>query len=175
MLFVQIITLRWHKEMRFANYAGQRKSVRFRDLPEETAPESALLLHSVSLSQDKAGLHCEDSRVKSYDESAFYSGGHNRSPLAPRLAVTREETGFSVQYFGMGNSTPRTVLTLLPGESGRILLNARRTYHDTGRWYYEQITVNFLDAAPSAYRKKLFFIKEPTHSFSDLKPLQYCG
>ena len=175
MLFVQNIVLRWHKDVRYAKFAGQRRSVRFWELPDETVPESPLLVHSVSLLQDEAGLHCEDSRIRTYDEAAFYTGGHNRTPFAPRLAVTHGPDGFSVQYFGMGGSAPRTAMTLQTGESGRIQLNLRRTYHDTGRWYYEQITWNFLDAPPSACRKKLFYIKAPVHSFADLQFLQWNG
>ena len=173
MLFAQKITLRWHKDVRYAKYAAERRRIRFRAMQPEPPAASALLLHRVALTQTAAGIVCDEACLRTFGTEAFYKGrGHNQTVFAPRIAVAAEPEGYAVYYFGMGDSAPRPVMLLRAGESGRILLNMRRVYHDTGRWYYEDTIMNFVHADPGAYRAKLFYIKEPTHSFSDLHDLQ---
>lgn len=176
MLFAQKITLHYRKDARTPQCAQQRKTVRFRALPDDPPPEQAVFLHDVFLYQTPAGITCQRDRLTTYGADAFYAGGFNTTPFARRLAVCREGDCFPVKYCGSTDrGFLRTVLTLRPGESGRVLLNRRGTYEDTGIWFYEEIIWNFVSAPYSAYRAKLFFRKQPDHIFEDLQALHYCG
>lgn len=173
MLFAQCISLRWHKETDAPKYAAQRRAVRFHALPDNAAPAGEIMLHTVSLTQTADGLRCDDVRLRLYGAEAFYGSGHNQTPFACRLAVQKTGEGYILLYFGRGSDAPKPVILLRDGEYGRILLNERGTYYDTGRWYFEQTVWNFVSADDAACRSKLFFRKVPDHSFSDLRALRY--
>ena len=51
MLFVQEITLRYQKDVRYANYANQRRAVRFWELPEKYPEENETFFQTVFMWQ----------------------------------------------------------------------------------------------------------------------------
>lgn len=173
MLFVQTVILRWHKDVRNAKYAAQRGAVRFWEITRAIPPEDAVLHHTVLLRQTEKCLLREHETLRAFGAEVLRTDG--RLPFGERIAVTQEPDGYAVCYRRDSREPFRRKLLLPPGAYGRMLLNARGTYYDTGAWYYEQIVCNFVSAPYAKCRKKLFFRKEPDMSFEDLRVLHYCG
>lgn len=176
MLFVQSITLRYQKNVRYAGYADQRRSVRFWELPQERPEENEIFSHTVFLEQNTEKINCRSSSLRTYGEEGFYDGGVNGTPFSGRLAVTKEGEDFRVKYCGKRDlGFYSTKMILRPGEYGRVIFNERGGYDYTGIWYYDLVTYNFVNAPYSEYRQKLFFCKEPDHEFQDMQYLRYSG
>ncbi|MBP0966297.1 MAG: hypothetical protein J5722_01570 [Oscillospiraceae bacterium] len=175
MLFAQIITLRWQKELRYPAYAAQRRAERFRLLPQECPAENAVLLHTVQLRQTADGISCVRERAEGYDGLAFSADRMRQSPFPVRLQVTAADGAYRIAYCGKEcDGLFREKMLLLPGEYGRVIYNERGAYDYSGIWYYDLTVCNFVNAPYSDYRPKLFFRKEPDHLFEDLRYLRYC-
>lgn len=176
MLFVQNITLRYMKDVRYASYANQRRSIRFWELPQERPEENEVFFHTVFLRQDKDKLDCYKSCLKTYGTEAFYDGGFNNTPFPGRLAVTKEDDSFRVKYCGKQDlGFYSTKMVLRPGEYGRIIFNERGGYDYSGIWYYDLITFNLVNLSYSDYGQKMFYRKEADYEFRDMKYLRYSG
>lgn len=176
MLFVQSITLRYEKGVRYAGYANQRRAVRFWALPQVCPEENEIFFQKVFLRQDQNSIECCHNALKSYGTEGFYDGGFNHTPFSRSLAVIKEGGAFRVKHCGKRDlGFYGTKMLLRTGEYGRILLNERGCYEDTGIWYYDLITYNFVNAPYTDYRQKLFFRKVPDHEFRDMKYLRYNG
>ncbi|MCR5306825.1 MAG: hypothetical protein K6E36_10025 [Oscillospiraceae bacterium] len=173
MLFVQTVVLRWHKDVRSARFAAQRSAVRFREITRAVPPENAALHHTVQIRQTEKGLLREQETLRAYGAEALRTDGS--LPFGARIAVTQEEDGYAVLYRRDIREPFHRKMLLTDGAYGRILLNARGTYYETGAWYYEQIVCNFVSAPYGECRKKLFFRKEPDLRFEDLRALYYSG
>ena len=176
MLFVQAITLRYQKDVRYANFANQRNSVRFWELPEKHPEENEIFLHSIFMTQTPEKIACHMNYLNSYGTEGFYGGGFNNTPFSGRIAVIKENDTFRVQYCdkkSLGFYTTRFLLK--PNEYGRIIFNERGAYDYTGIWYYDLTIYNFINANFSKYRQNLFFRKVPDYEFHDLQTLRYHG
>ena len=75
MLFIQFITLRWQKDVRDPVHAAARKAVRFRQLPQEKPQEDAVLIHSVMLRQNPAGIVCAGETVRTFGAEILSDAG----------------------------------------------------------------------------------------------------
>lgn len=169
MLFVQGITLRYEKDVRYANYANVRQSVRFWELPQTAPAEHEIFFHRVLLKQNPDGLHCLQNTLKSY-------GSLHASPFSERLSVVQDADSFQIQYGGRHpNGVYKTIMILRPGEYGRIRFNERGMYLYDGVWYYDLTIFNLVNAPYSDYRQKLFFRKVPDYTFQDMQRLSYSG
>lgn len=176
MLFVQEITLRYQKDVRYANYANQRKAIRFWELPEKHPEENEIFFQTVFMWQTPEKVTCYQNYLKSYGIEGFYGGGFNNTPFSGRIAVIKEDNKFRVQYCdkkSLGFYTTRFLLK--PNQYGRIIFNERGAYDYTGIWYYDLTIYNFINADYSQYRKNLFFRKVPDYDFKDLRKLRYSG
>ena len=174
MLFVQEIKIYYRKNVRYANYAEQRKAVRFWELSQKCPEENEVFFQKVYLSQN-TDIRCHRDSLQSYGTEAFYGGGFNNAPFSGRIAVTKENDSYRIKYCGkrdLGFYSAKMLLN--PSEYGRIVFNERGAYDYTGIWYYEITIYNFVNAPYSAYRKNLFYRKEPDYLFKDMQYLRYC-
>ncbi len=175
MLFAQIITLRYCKDVRYPVFAAQRRAVRFWALPQEIPPENEILLHMVYLQQDPEQIACIHSMVKAYGADAFFDGGYHPGPFPARLAVTKSDGAYHIGYCGKEHDgIYSNKMHLQMGEYGRIIYNQRGAYQYTGIWYYDLTICNFVHASYAECRQKLFYRKEPDVLFEDLRRLRYC-
>lgn len=188
MLFVQNIVLRYQKDVRYANYANQRRSIRFWELPSANLEENEVFFHKVLLGQntflnqtflgqDTKNIHCYRNVSQSYGKEVLFDGHFiNNSPFSRRLAVVKTDDGYQIKYCGKHDlDFYSTKMTVKKNEYGRVIFNQRESYCYSGIWYYELYIYNFVNAEYSDYRKKLFFRKEPDHYFEDMKYLRYNG
>lgn len=175
MLFVQELTLRYQKDVRYANFANQRKSVRFWELPESPPEENEIFFQKIFMWQTPEKLACYQNQLKAYGTEGFFGGGFNNTPFSGRIGVIKEENNYRIQYCdkkNLGFYTTRFLLKL--EEYGRMIFNERGAFDYTGIWYYDLITYNFINTSYDNYRKNLFFRKEPDHEFKDMQYLRYC-
>ncbi len=188
MLFVQNIILRYQKDVRYANYANQRRSIRFWELPSTDLEENEVFVNRVCLGQstflnknflvkDTKNIHCYQNITKSYGAEVFYNGRFiNNSPFSGRLAVVKEDDSYQIKYCGKHDlGFYSTKMTIAKNEYGRIVFNERGTYEYSGIWYYELNIYNFVNADYSKYSPKLFFRKQPDYEFEDMRKLRYNG
>ena len=174
MLFVQCITLRYMKDVRYANYADQRKTVKFMKLPDVKPEENEIIFSDVLLYPTAAKMNCYRNSLKSLGNDSFYENWFNNAPFSDRLAVLKDNNIFRIKYCGKSDSGfYKTKIILDTCEYGRIIFNERRAYH-TGMWYYDLIIYNFVNAPYSSFNSKIFFRKEPDHEFTDMHYLRYC-
>lgn len=179
MLIIQSITLRYEKDVRYASYANQRRSVRFWLLPHERPEESDVFLHQVDLFQETDGMRCCRDKLKSLGAEAFYDEKFGSPDFFRRIAVTKEGDCYRVGYKGYGGINDMhlysTKMIVRPDEYVRIVFNERGMHWYSGIWFYDIVTYNFLNVPYSDYRQKLFFRKEADHEYKDMKYLLYSG
>ena len=187
MLFVQNIVLSYQKDVRYANYANQRRSIRFWELPTMDLEENEVFVNRVCLGQstlnktfygqDEKNIHCYRNMTKSYGAEVFYNGRFiNNSPFSGRLAVVKDDDSYQIKYCGKNDlGFYSTKMTIGKDEYGRVIFNERGTYEYSGIWYYELNIYNFVNADYSKYNPKLFFKKEPDYEFEDMRKLRYNG
>ena len=175
MLFAQIITLRWQKDVRYPVYAAQRRAVRFRLLPQERPAEDAVLIQNVKLRQNPDRIICVTDKIKTCGADAFSVDRMRQSPFPSRLQVTEEDGAYCIGYCGKeSDGVFSRKMRILPGEYGRVVYNERGFYDYSMIWYYDLTVCNFVHAPYADYRQKLFFRKEPDHLYEDLRYLRYC-
>ena len=175
MLFVQCITLRYMKDVRYANYADQRKSIKFWKLPDVKPKENEIIFSKVFLYQTTDKINCFCNSLRSFGNGSFYGNGVNNTPFSNRLAIVKDGDSFKIKYCGMhGNGFYSTKIILQPNEYGRVMFNERGGYDYTGIWYYDLIIYNFVNASYSSFNNKIFFKKKPDHEFTDMQYLRYC-
>lgn len=177
MLFVQQIVLEYTKAVRNANAANVRRSVRF--LPVEfdkSEITDEILFNKAWLFQAPDGLHKPRSnRTKLLGENALFTGKFAPDFFGERIFIKRAENGYEILYTDKkARGWVKSKFMLTEGKSGRIVYNDRYSSWDSP-WIYYLITFNFVCADKSAFKPKLFFIKEPDFVFTDMKPLRYSG
>ncbi len=186
MLFVQNIILQYQKDVRYANYANQRRSIRFWELPTMDLEENEVFVNRVCLGQstlnktffgqDAKNIYCYQNITKSYGTEVLYEGRFINSPFSGRLAVVKEDDSYKIKYCGKHDlGFYSTKMTIGKDEYGRVVFNERGTYEYSGIWYYELNIYNFVNADYSKYSPKLFFEKEPDYEFEDMRKLRYNG
>ena len=186
MLFVQNIVLSYQKDVRYANYANQRRSIRFWKLPTTDLEENEVFVNRVCLGQstlnktffgqDAKNIYCYQNITKSYGTEVLYEGRFINSPFSGRLAVVKEDDSYKIKYCGKHDlGFYSTKMTIGKDEYGRVVFNERGTYEYSGIWYYELNIYNFVNADYSKYSSKMFFKKEPDYEFEDMRKLRYNG
>lgn len=157
MLMIQLITKQYDKRSRSGEAMRRLRSIRFERIPALPAGEGEFFLHDNRFRRARFLSETERCRVS---ERVFAE----RAGDAYRVLYSRHPAD---QHF-------RQILTLLPGEYGRVIYNERAVTFD-GEWYYIRTTVNFVHAESAQLRENIFCRKEPDQLFEDMAYLRYCG
>lgn len=159
MLFIQIITMQYDKSKRSGETMRRINSVRFTPLQNTPA----------NLTGAEYFLH--DDRFRK--PKAFPA--EERFSVTYRVFVTKSGDSYHIHYTDRpAHQHFKPVITLSPGEYGRIVYNERAVTFD-GEWYYIRTTINFLSAGKEKYRTKMFCRKNADKLFEDMAYLRYCG
>ncbi|MBR1863997.1 MAG: hypothetical protein IJ806_07925 [Ruminococcus sp.] len=180
MIFIQRISIVYHKDVRYPDYAAQRAALRFckEDLPERSAkdPDSDCEVYFSShlYEQSKERMAHYSEGVKMLTKDKLYNGKGYYPDLGGRVTVSKAGECYGIGYLcHKGQQWYVKKFSLSPGDYGRIVYNERRTYEDDGKWYYVLTVFNFLVTGPDKAREKMFFVKEPENYFEDMKYLRY--
>lgn len=174
MLFIQRIKLVYHKDVRYANYAQQRRAIRFMKVekPKKSLEGGEICYFDHELSQSTEGISENSLRSNVYGENGFYNGRGDCGLFGHKIAILPDNGGYQVHYaFHMDKSYYTPKFTLRDGEYGRIVFNERCVYFDDGGWYYVLGTYNFLCCGTEKFSPKMFFRKETDYYFEDMKYL----
>lgn len=176
MLFVQEIVLQYTKAVRNSNAANVRRSVRFFPVEFDKADISdEILFNKVSLYQSPDGMNGPFGKTKILGENALFTGKFAPDFFGERIFIKPAESGYEILYTDKKACCwIKSKFTLTEGKSGRIVYNYRVSGGECP-WLYYLVTFNFVCADKSAFKPKLFFIKEPDFVFTDMKPLRYSG
>lgn len=178
MLFVQKIKLVYTKYERGGNFANMRRALKFLPVEFDKAKiTEEILFDEAILSQSENGIFEQYHKTKPRGENAFFDGKFSDF-FGDRVFIKRAEGGYEILCTDKDHKRGKikSNFTLTDGKSGRIVYNERySTYFDSSIWYYYLTTFNFVCADKSAFKPKLFFIKEPDFTFTDMKPLRYNG
>lgn len=177
MLFVQEIVIEYTKAVRNANAANVRRSVRFFPVEFDKADiTDEILFNKVWLFQAPDGMHKPRSnKTRILGENALFTGKFAPDFFGERIFVKRAENGYEILYTDKrARGYIKSKFTLTEGKSGRIVYNERFGGGECP-WLYYLVTFNFVCADKSAFKPKIFFIKEPDFTFNDMKPLRYSG
>ncbi len=159
MLFIQIITMQYDKSKRSGETMRRINSVRFAPLQNTPA----------NLTGAEYFLH--DDRFRK--PKAFPA--EERFSVTYRVFVAKSGDFYHIHYTDRpAHQHFKPVITLSPGEYGRIVYNERAVTFD-GEWYYIRTTINFLSAGKEKYRTKMFCRKNADKLFEDMAYLRYCG
>lgn len=177
MLFIQEIAFVYTKAVRNANAASVRRSVRFLPVEFDKADiTDAILFNNVELFQSPNGIREQRNKVKIYGENALFTGKFAADFFGERIFVKRAENGYEILYTDKKQrGWVKSKFTLTEGKSGRIVYNDRSSDWDCPVWNYYLITFNFICADKADFKPKIFFIKNPDFTFTDMKPLRYSG
>lgn len=176
MLFIQEIVLQYTKAARNSNAANVRRAVRFVPVEFDKADiTDEILFNKVALYQAPDGMHGPYGKTKILGEDAFFVGKFAKEYFGDRVYVRRSENGYEILYTDKKQrGYIKSKFTLTEGKSGRIVYNDRSGGWECP-WIYYLITFNFVCADKSAFKPKIFYIKEPDFTFKDMKPLRYNG
>ncbi|MDE5770313.1 MAG: hypothetical protein K2I06_01600 [Ruminococcus sp.] len=176
MLFVQDISLTYYKDVRYANYANVRNSIKFAPIAIEKISDCEVLFNMVMLSQNKEGLYENYNKIRQHNENVLYNPRCYNSPFGNRIAVKKSYDGnYEIMYRnGKSRGYYKSLFTLKTGEYGRIIYNDRYVEYDSGRWYYKIHTINFINCDKTKYREKMFFRKVPDYEYKNMQYLRYC-
>ena len=177
MLFVQQIDLVYTKYVRGSNFANARRAVRFLPVEFDKADITGeILFDKARLFQSENGIRESSRKTKPLGENAFFDGKFSDF-FGSRVFIKRAENGYEILYTDKkSRGWVKSKFTLTDGKSGRVVYNERHGSHfDSPIWFYEITTFNFVCAEKAAFKPKLFFIKEPDFTFTDMKPLRYSG
>lgn len=176
MLFIQEIVLQYTKAVRNSNAANVRRSVKFFPVEFDTTKiMDEILFNKVALFQAPDGMRGPYGKTKILGENALFTGKFAPNHFGERIFVKRAENGYEILYTDKkARGWIKSKFTLTDGKSGRIVYNDRSGGWECP-WIYYLITFNFVCADKSAFKPKIFFIKEPDFTFKDMKPLRYNG
>lgn len=176
MLFVQQIVLQYTKAERNSNAANVRRSVRFMPVEFDKAEiTDEILFNKAWLFQSPDGMNKPRGKTKLLGENALFTGKLAPDFFGERIFIKRAENGYEILYTDKkARGWIKSKFTLTNGKSGRIVYNERLSGWECP-WLYYLITFNFVCADKSAFKPKIFFIKEPDFTFTDMKPLRYSG
>lgn len=155
MLFIQGFSVYYDKDSRSGEEMRQINAMRFMEAPET----------------ELAG------------EIYFHHGGRkaktfkyrDKERIAYRVYIRKQGEAYQVFYSNHPEDNFfKPVLTLEKNQYGRIVYNMRESTFD-GEWFYIRTTLNFIHADSTAFRRKIFFRKEPDFLLEDLSYLRYCG
>ncbi|MDE5583265.1 MAG: hypothetical protein K2J08_06150 [Ruminococcus sp.] len=203
MLFVQYIALTYYKNVRYANYANVRNSIKFAPIVIEKVPDCEVLLQRVPLYQGIDGIRKYEVSFEEYGEEIFNSD--NLDPVYNYRTLLRNNRIFKVnddykirfcddRYYTrynafkrrghneeFMNNNSRFSYTDIINETAFILkLNeyGRIIYNERNvaldeEWYYTLYVVNFINCDKSKYREKMFFKKVPDYEYKNMQYLRY--
>lgn len=172
MLFVQKIEIEYRKNVRYPNYAQARNAIKFypvKFFKKEINDE--ILFDTIHLYQDIDGLQYRYEKCKQFKSEKLYGGNFKRSPFGYNIAVKPVGNEYEVHFWG---GFDKTVFTLKNGNYGRVVFNERRTYCDSGEWYYQLLVFNFVCCEKEKFREKIFYNKNPNYEYNGMKYLRYC-
>ena len=174
MLFIQYISLTYCKNVRYANYANARNSIKFMPIAVDRISDCEVLFNRITLFQDTDGLCEHFNKVRQYDNSILYNPKCYTSPFGNRIAVKKSDDGSYEIMYRSSKCYYKSPFTLKNNEYGRIIYNDRYVEFDSGQWYYELHTINFINCDKLKYREKMFFRKVPDYEHKDMQYLRYC-
>ena len=178
MLFVQQIDLVYTKYERKSSFANVRRAVRFLPVEFDKAKITEdILFDKATIGQSEDGLHENYRKTKPLGENALFDGKFSDF-FGDRVYIKRSESGgYEILYADrLHRGWVKSKFTLTTGKSGRIIYNERYgSFFDSPIWYYYLTTFNFVCADRADFKPKIFFIKEPDFTFTDMKPLRYNG
>lgn len=203
MLFVQHIAITYYKDVRYANYANVRNSIRFEPIVIEKVPDCEVLCQRVGMHQGVDGIKKYTS-FKEYGEEIFTVDNidpcRNYYRFIKDIRILKINGDYKIRFcddrsFTRHNAFKRhghnesftdnnspfcytdiineTVFNLKSDEYGRIIYNARHVTMDE-QWYYILYVVNFINCDRSKYREKMFFRKNPDYEYKNMQYLRYC-
>lgn len=176
MLYIQAVVLTYTKAVRNSSSANVRRALKFLPVEFDKADiTDEILFNLVNLFQTPDGLREQRNKTRIFGEDAFFVGKFAKEYFGDRVYVRRAENGYEILYTDKKQrGYIKSKFTLSNGQSGRIVYNERYSSWDSP-WIYHLITFNFVCADKSAFKPKMFFIKEPDFTFTDMKPLRYNG
>ncbi|MDE5770312.1 MAG: hypothetical protein K2I06_01595 [Ruminococcus sp.] len=204
MLFVQYISLFYGKDVRYANYANVRNSLRFAPIVTDKIPDCEVLYQKIFYRQYAGGMEKYHDKIKTFGKEIFTAGNRDLlcgyEKLIHHTRIFREDDRYKIMFCNdsyycfnghkrrghnegfFDKSSPfchrdlinETAFTLKTDEYGRIIYNDRYVEYDSGQWYYGLHTINFINCDKSKYREKMFFRKIPDYEYKNMQYLRYC-
>lgn len=176
MLFVQHISLTYCKNVRYANYANVRNSIKFAPVKIKKFSDCEVIFNRIMLFQDTDGLYESFNKIRQYSDNVLYNPRCYTSPFDNRIAIKKSGDGiYEIMYRdGKSKGYFKIPFALKNGEYGRIIYNDRYVEFDTGKWYYEIHIINFINCDKSKFREKIFFRKNPDYEYKNMQYLKYC-
>ena len=171
MIFVQSILISYSKDVRYPDYADERKNRRFYpvfcDMPDKDAEA---LVDTVKEFQTPAGFFGAGRSTKTYGSEIFGNKDWYNLPADNVVKVVRQDDGYRLIY----RSYDKNICTLRKNEYARIMYNYRYVERETGQWTYNVCIMNYLNADREKFREKIFYRKTPDYEFKDMQYMHYC-
>lgn len=204
MLFVQYICLTYYKDVRYANYANVRNSIRFAPIAIEKVPDCEVFLQKVSLYQGVDGIKKYGAGFKEYGGEIFTAGSrdpvHNYRNLIHNIRMFKDNDSYKIMFCDdryykpfnsfkrrghneefMNNNSPFSYTDIinetvftLKPDEYGRIVFNERHVTMDEQWYYMLNTINFINCDKSKYREKMFFRKVPDYEYKNMQYLRYC-
>ncbi|MDE6539006.1 MAG: hypothetical protein K2K66_02340 [Ruminococcus sp.] len=204
MLFVQYIGLTYYKNVRYANYANVRNSIKFAPINIEKVPECEVLLQRVPMFQDTDGISKYKASFKKYGQEIFTVDNldpcRNYYDIISNIRIFKVDDGYKIRFCDdrsfsrhnafkrrghnesfMDNNSPFCYTDIINETAFTLKPNeyGRIIYNERNvtideQWYYKLYVVNFINCDKSKYREKMFFRKVPDYEYKNMQYLRYC-
>ena len=165
-LFIQEVSIFYHKDVRYPKYAQMRSSKKFDilKLDSNINLDCEALLQRLSYTQDTKRMQLQGKYFKTYNDEIFEFCGIYNTTQNIRI-IKDDDNSYTINYCNKQ-------FKVYPNEYGRITYNERYVYSYTGIWYYGLHTYNFINCDKSKFKEKMFFRKNPDYEYSNLKYLR---
>ena len=204
MLFVQDIGLTYYKNVRYANYANVRNSIKFAPITIEKVTDCEVLYQRVPMFQDTNGIRKYKSSFKEYGQEIFTVDNldpcRNYYDIISNIRIFKVNDDYKIRfcddrYYTRYNAFKRRghnesftdnnspfCYTDIINETAFTLKPdeyGRITFNERHvtmdeQWYYVLNTINFINCDKSKYREKMFFKKIPDYEYKNMQYLRYC-
>ena len=176
MLFIQKITVKYQKDVRFANYANQRHAIKFCPVDVSLKPDAGceVFFTQNDFYQIPEKMLEYPQSCKLLGDRAFYNDRGLCDTYGGKIAVIKADNGGykAMTYLHKWKDYYHPCFELYNGEYGRIICNERHILSE-GNWEYELTTFNLLVCSADKLREKMFFVKKADKEFDDRKYLRY--
>lgn len=171
-LFIQEVSIFYHKDVRYPKYAQMRNSKKFDilKLDSNINLDCEVLLQQLSYMQDTKHMQLQREYFKTYNDEIF--GIYTKQKYIHNIRIIKnDDNSYTINYCN-NCSNGYKQFKIYPNEYGRITYNERYVHCYTGIWYYGLHTYNFINCDKSKFKEKMFFRKNPDYEYSNLKYLR---
>lgn len=204
MLFIQYISVTYYKNVRYANYANVRNSIKFVPIVIDKVPDCEVFVQNVPIYQDVDGIKEYSPCFREYGEEIFTVDNldpcRNYYRFIHDIRILKTDGGYKIRFCDdrsytrynafkrrghnesfKDNNSPFCYTDIINETAFNLrpdeygrIIYNARQVTMDEQWCYILYVVNFINCDKSKYREKMFFRKVPDYEYRNMQYIRYC-